>query len=180
MTMDVDLSGLFGKINRLQQAVKESVEETAEKAAEEVLEKAIEYASGPMNPEWKRKMAQTAKSKKTRQQTKRKVVRKFDSDAEYRWYKEVMSEMQSSQPWPVSVNTGTFRRAHRAEKIGPGVWRVFGDSSIAKYFSYVHDGTVHMRGRPTIGKAVQEFKRSERIKEIGRVILHKKLSQIRG
>lgn len=175
MPIDADLSGLFDKLQRLSRAAQQTVEDTAEKAAEEIHEKAIEYASGPMNPEWKQRQARTAKLESASQRQRRKVVLHFKDDAQYQWYKEVMHEGRADPPWPVSVNTAHFLRAHKRERIGRGVWRVYGDSSVANYFGYVHDGTIHMKGRPTIGKAVQEFKESRRIREIGRDMLHKNL-----
>jgi hypothetical protein len=178
MSFDVDFSGLLTKMQRVSQAVQQAVEDTAEKAAEEIHEKAIEYASGPMNPDWKAKQARTAKRDSVRNGGKR-IAMHFKDNAEYLWYREVMHEGKSDPPWPVSVNTGTFRRAHRRERVKKGVWRVFGDSKIARYFSHVHDGTIRMKGRPTIGKAVQEFKQSGRIREIGRAMLRKNLQGVR-
>lgn len=178
MSFDVDFNGLLSKMQRISQAVQEAVEDTSAKAAEEIHEKAIEYASGPMNPDWKAKQARTANRDSVRQGGKR-VALHFKDNAEYLWYREVMHEGKGTPPWPVSVNTGTFRRAHRRERIRKGVWRVFGDSKIARYFSYVHDGTIRMKGRPTIGKAVQEFNQTGRIKEIGRTMIKKRLQGVK-
>jgi len=178
MRMDVDFSRLLSKIQRINSAVQLAVEDTSAKAAEEILEKAIEYASGPMNPDWKAKQARTAQRDSVKNGGKR-VAKHFKNNADYLWYREVMHEGKADPPWPVSVNTGTFRRAHKSERIGKGVWRVYGDSKIARYFGYVHDGTIYLKPRPTIGKAVQEFRQSGRIKEIGRQMLRKRLQEVR-
>ncbi|WP_103110702.1 hypothetical protein [Brevibacillus reuszeri] len=178
MQFDVDFSGLLAKMQRVSQAVQQAVEDTSAKASEEIHEKAIEYASGPMNPDWKAQQARTAKRDNVRNGGKR-VVKVFKDNAEYLWYREVMHEGKGDAPWPVSVNTGTFRRAHKRERVGKGVWRVYGDSKISRYFAYVHDGTIRMKGRPTIGKAVQEFNQSGRIKQIGRAMLQKRMQGVR-
>jgi len=178
MRMDVDFSRLLSKIQRINNAVQLAVEDTSAKAAEEILEKAIEYASGPMNPDWKAKQARTAQRDSVKNGGKR-VDKHFKNNADYLWYREVMYEGKADPPWPVSVNTGTFRRAHKSERIGKGVWRVYGDSKIARYFAYVHDGTIRLKPRPTIRKAVQEFNQSSRIKEIGHQMLRKRLQELR-
>lgn len=178
MSMDVDFSGLLAKMQRVSQAVTQAVEDTSAKVSEEIHEKAIEYASGPMNPDWKAKQARTAKRGNVKNGGKR-ITHHFKDNAQYMWYREVMTEGRGNAPWPVSVNTGTYRRAHKRERIRKGVWRVYGDSKIARYFSWVHDGTVRMKGRPTIGKAVQEFNQSGRIKEIGRAMIKKHLQGVK-
>ncbi len=178
MSFDVDFSGLLAKMSQISQAVQQAVEDTVAKAAEEVQEKAIEYASGPMNPDWKARQARTANRDSVKNGGKR-VARVFKDNAQYLWYREVMHEGRAEPPWPVSVNTGTFRRAHKSERVGKGVWRVYGDSKVARYFGWVHDGTIHLKPRPTIAKAVQEFKQSGRIKEIVRDMLRKRLQEVR-
>ncbi|MGW9128157.1 hypothetical protein ACWGPW_24600 [Paenibacillus chitinolyticus] len=178
MRFDVDYSRLLAKMQRVSQAVQQAVEDTSAKAAEEIHEKAIEYASGPMNPDWKAKQARTAKRKNVRNSGKR-VAKVFKNNAKYQWYREVMHEGKGDAPWPVSVNTNTFRSAHKRERVRRGVWRVYGDNKVANYFSNVHDGTIHMKGRPTIGKAVEEFNQSGRIKEIGRAMLQKRMQGVR-
>lgn len=177
MPIDMDFSRFFQKVERIQQAVTASVEESSAKAAEEILEKAVEYASGPMNPEWKQRQARTAKMDSANQRPKR-ITKRFNNDAEYQWYREVVYEGKSDAPWPVSVNTGQFRRAHKSERIGRGVWRVYGDSQVANYFKWVHNGTINVKPRPTIGKAVQEFNGSGRIKEIAREKIRAKLREV--
>ncbi|WP_309479170.1 HK97-gp10 family putative phage morphogenesis protein [Brevibacillus agri] len=178
MSFDVDYSRLLAKLQNVSHAVQQAVEDTSAKAAEEIHEKAIEYASGPMNPDWKARQARTARRSDVKNGGRR-VVKVFKDNAEYLWYREVMREGRTDAPWPVSANTGTFRQAHKRERIGRGVWRVYGDSKTANYFAYVHNGTIHMKPRPTIGKAVQEFKQSRRVQEIGRVMLQKRLREVK-
>lgn len=173
---DVDFTRLLSKLQKVSGAVQLAVEDTSAKAAEEILEKSIEFASGPMNPDWKAQQARTAKETTAKQGGKR-VTKVFKNNFDYLWYQFVKTEGRADPPWPVSVNTDTFRRAHKSERIGRGIWRVYGDSDVANYFAHVHDGTMHMKGRPTIGKAVQEFKASRRIQEIGRDMMQKRLKE---
>lgn len=177
MSIEMDFSRFIQKAQRISQAITSAVEETSAKAAEEILEKAIEYASGPMNPEWKQRQARTAKLETAKQRPKR-VTQRFKNDAEYQWYREVMHEGKQDAPWPVSVNTNHFRTAHKREKLGRGVWRVYGDSQVANYFKCVHNGTIYLKPRPTIGKAVQEFKESGRVREIAREKIRTKLREV--
>ncbi|WP_429845340.1 hypothetical protein [Brevibacillus sp. FIR094] len=177
MGFDVDFSRLLAKMQQVNHAVQQAVEDTAAKAAEEIHEKAIEYASGPMNPDWKAQQARTAKRANVKNGGKR-VTKVFKDNAEYMWYREVMQEGRGNAPWPVSVNTGTFRRAHKRERVSKGVWKVYGDSKVAKYFAWVHNGTIRMKPRPTIGKAVQEFNQSGRIQEIARTMIRKRLQGV--
>ncbi|MED1954880.1 hypothetical protein [Brevibacillus centrosporus] len=177
MKFDVDFSGLITKMQKVSQAVKQAVEDTSEKASEEIHEKALEYASGPMNPDWKTKQARTAKRSDVKKGGKR-ISKVFKDNAEYMWYREVMHEGKADPPWPVSVNSGFYRNAHKRERVSMGVWRVYGDSKVANYFAHVHNGTIYMKPRPTIGKAVQEFNQSGRIKEISRTMLQKHLRKV--
>ncbi|RFB35730.1 hypothetical protein [Brevibacillus sp. VP] len=172
--MRVNGTRFLQRIKQLQSVMSNGVDEVAEHAAREIHEKAVEYASGPMNPEWKQQQARTSQRTAVRNTGKKKIKHTFTNDSEYKWYKEVMTEGKNA-PWPVSVNTGSFRRAHKVTRVRRGVWKVWGDSQVANYFAHVHNGTIRMRGRPTIGKAFQEFRESNRIIHVGKQVFQKKL-----
>ena len=57
---------------------------------------------------------------------------------------------------PVTVKTGTLRRAYQVKEISPFLMMHYMDPKIAEYAKFVHYGTKHMAPRPYFKNAVNE------------------------
>jgi hypothetical protein len=116
--------------------------------ATEILQKADKNASGPNNS--KKRKGTKVKARKRKEQKIKELSKKT-----YKQNKSIKTE--KSAPYPVSAITGTFKKAHKMMRVKSGIFKVYGDSTEANYFNYVHNGTWKMKPRKTIYNAYDDI-----------------------
>jgi hypothetical protein len=173
MPIDSNMSGFLRKMERAARAMEGAPDEIAQEVAYEIHDEAIKNASGPNY------MADFNKEVKADSRRKKKRLKRKYSDLGSKTFALPFFKYQSSGKlhYPVPVITGTFRRAHKVERVGLGVYRVFGDLNVANYFTNVHDGTSKMEGRPTIDDAAKKIIDSGKAINITRAIVKLRLRE---
>jgi hypothetical protein len=188
---------LIRRLQRMQRAVHEAKDEVAQEVATEILAKAIDKASGANYIAAHKKHVRAQQRRKTKGKVRQssptaqqligaRTGKKswapkstnYSRGAHARSMAFFKYNMDGSLQYPVPVITGTFRRAHKMRRVGHGRYEVYGDLGTANYFTYVHDGTSKMAGRPTIDDAVFEIRESGEAKNIAVKIVMEKLRGI--